>query len=215
MRRVAYHLPVLLLVLPAGCAMVRNEPPPRAAQVEIIEDPVPIDWKNVITPADQARLARATDAWTQGLAAAARFSADIKASGPLLDPKAALARPTPSPGAYLCHMVRLGGKPAYATFKRFDCYVEAEGELLTLMKATGSQRPAGRLWHDNETGMVFLGALGPERAPPPAYGADATRDVVGQFERVGPFRWRLVVPFPQTGGILDVYELVPYVPPTS
>ena len=36
------------------------------------------------------------------------------------------------------------GKPAFERFKPFFCYVQVEGELLTIVKQTGSQRPAGR-----------------------------------------------------------------------
>ena len=34
--------------------------------------------------------------------------------------------------------------------------------------------------------------------------------MAGTFERVGPFRWRLVIPWPQSNGSkLEVYELTP------
>ena len=29
------------------------------------------------------------------------------------------------------------------------------------------------------------------------------------FERIGPFVWRLVIPYPQSGAQLDVFELTP------
>ncbi|HYZ47766.1 MAG TPA: DUF4893 domain-containing protein, partial [Sphingomonas sp.] len=195
---VAFRVPLLALPLLAGCAVARHEaPPPKpAGQVEVIEDPVPIDWKSVVTPADQDRLARAEEAWRQGLAAAARFRAAIAAEGALLDPAAALPRAAPSPGPYLCRVVRLGGRPAFAAFKAFDCFVEAEGELLTMVKASGTQRPAGRLWADGDTRMVFLGALSRGQEAPPPYAANEQRDVAGFLERIGPFRWRLAVPFP-------------------
>ena len=191
----------LLLAVPSvsGCAWFRAPAPavPKPQpHVEIIEDPVPIDWKSVATPADQDRLARAEEAWRQGLAAAARFRTAIATEGPLLDPAVSLARAAPSPGPYRCRIVRLGGRPALAAFKPFDCYVDAEGELLTMTKATGTHRPAGRLWPDSDTRMVFLGALSRGSEPPPAYGAEDRNDVAGRLERIGPFRWRLAVPFP-------------------
>ena len=56
----------------------------------------------------------------------------------------------------------------------------------------------------------FLGslALGNETEPR-AYGEDPERDMAGIFERVGPLRFRLVVPRPRTGSILEVLELTP------
>ena len=205
---------LLLSPLLASCALFSKPAPPQPiARVEIIEDPVPIDWRSVVTPADQDRLARTEEAWTSGLAAAARFRSAIAAEGPLLDPAAVLPRAAPSPGPYLCRVVRLGGRPAFAAFKTFNCFIEAEGELLTMVKANGTQRPAGRLWPDGDTRMIFLGGLSAGDAPPPPYGEAAERDIAGQLERVEPFRWRLVVPFPRSGGAtLEVYELVPLIP---
>ena len=87
----------------------------------------------------------------------------------------------------------------------------AEGELLTIVKQTGSQRPAGRLWaDDNPKRLVFLGslALGNEDEVL-AYGDDRKRDMSGIFERIGPFKWRLVIPWPQDGAKLQVFELTP------
>jgi len=41
------------------------------------------------------------------------------------------------------------------------------------------------------------------------YGVDTRRDVVGFVERIGPQRWRLVMPRPHFESQLDVMELVP------
>ena len=58
--------------------------------------------------------------------------------------------------------------------------------------------------------MIFLGslALGNEQAPM-AYGDDPKRDMAGVFERIAPFVWRLVIPWPQSTSKLDVFELTP------
>jgi hypothetical protein len=58
--------------------------------------------------------------------------------------------------------------------------------------------------------MVFLGslALGDEEAPL-AYGDDPKRNMAGVFERIGAFRWRLVIPWPQSTSKLQVFELTP------
>src|SRR5207244_8489744 len=140
---------------------------------------------------------------------------DIRKEGALLQSSAALARPAPTPGSYNCRLIKLGSatpkdKP-FESFKPFFCYVEVEGDLLTIVKQTGSQRPAGRLWEDdNPNRLVFLGslALGGEDQPL-AYGDDPKRDMAGVFERIGPFRWRLVIPWPQSTSKLDVFELTP------
>jgi hypothetical protein len=100
---------------------------------------------------------------------------------------------------------------AYESFKPFFCYVEVEGPLLTIVKQTGSQRPEGRLWEDDDDNrLVFLGslALGNEDQPR-GYGEDSKRDMAGVFERIAPFRWRLVIPWPQSTSKLDVFELTP------
>ena len=100
---------------------------------------------------------------------------------------------------------------AFERFKPFFCYVEVEGDLLTIVKQTGSQRPAGRLWEDERPDrLIFLGslALGNEEQPL-AYGDDPKRDMAGVLERFAPFRWRLVIPWPQGTSKLDVFELTP------
>jgi hypothetical protein len=86
-----------------------------------------------------------------------------------------------------------------------------EGDRLSITKSEGSQRPAGYLW-DDEPGrnrMIFLGALASGRGPVPAYGDDRPRDVAGILERIGPLRYRLVIPWPQSGAAVEIFELVP------
>ena len=41
------------------------------------------------------------------------------------------------------------------------------------------------------------------------YARDAGRDVAGALERVGPQRWRLILPYPRFESTLDVVELIP------
>lgn len=209
-------LRVALVMVPlGGCVWLKERPVMPSAQVEVIEDPVPIAWREVASPADQDRLQHASEAWSRGLAAAARYHRAIEGEGALLDPAVALPRAAPSPGPYQCRVVRLGGRPALAVFKPFTCFVDAEGELLTMVKATGSQRPAGRLWTDTDERLVFLGGLAAPAGDPPAYGASDRTNVAGYLERIGPFRWRLAVPYPQGGAILDVYELTPLITAVS
>ena len=173
-------------------------------------------WKAIATAEDKDRIARLGLAWQEALGDAQRSNgADIRREGKLLLPRSGLPRPEPTPGSYNCRLIKLGkaapsGKP-YETFKPFFCYVEVEGDLLTIVKQTGSQRPAGRLWNDDDPNrLVFLGslALGNEDQPL-AYGDDPKRNMAGVFERIGPFRWRLVIPWPQSTSKLDVFELTP------
>ena len=174
-------------------------------------------WREVAKSEDATRIARVGAAWSAGLEEARRagFESDIKAEGRMLDANAGLTKPAPTPGSYSCRMIRLGREkprgPAFQKFKPFFCYVNVEGALFTIVKQTGSQRPAGRLWEDdNPTRLIFLGtlALGNEEEAR-AYGEDPKRDMAGIFERIAPFEWRLVIPFTQSGARLDVFELTP------
>ena len=173
-------------------------------------------WRSVATDADELRLGRLGLAWQEALAEARQRNArDVQAEGILLEPLAASPRPAPTPGSYNCRLVRLGRTtnrgPAFEKFKPFFCYVQVEEELLTIVKQTGSERPAGRLWEDDrDDRLIFLGslALGNEDQPL-AYGDDPGRDMAGVLERIAPFRWRLVIPWPQSRGKLDVFELTP------
>jgi hypothetical protein len=173
-------------------------------------------WKAVASAADQDRIARLGLAWQEALAEARKSNpGEVSKEGKLLLPRSGLPRPVPTPGSYNCRMIALGKATAkakpYESFKPFFCYVEIEGDQLTIVKQTGSQRPAGRLWEDDDPNrMIFLGslALGDEEQPL-AYGDDPKRNMAGVLERIAPFRWRLVIPWPQNDAKLDVFELTP------
>jgi hypothetical protein len=212
----AIILSIALLVPLAGCTTKPLPPPGVRPSVEV-GPPLKSDaWKAVATAEDKDRLARLGLAWQQALDDAAKTNpADIRREGKLLLPRSALPRPDPTPGSYNCRLIKLGKatprSKAFETFKPFFCYVEVEDDLLTIVKQTGSQRPAGRLWPDDDARrLVFLGslALGDETAPL-AYGDDPKRNMAGVLERIGPFRWRLVIPWPQSTSKLDVFELTP------
>jgi hypothetical protein len=207
---------LLLLALAAtGCIAPKKEPP---RPIVTAAPPTKADiWQRVSSTADLNRIRRLSTGWSSGLAEArtAGFRDAIRAEGDLLVPNAAKPRPAPTPGSYSCRMVRVGREgtkgPAFQKFKPFFCYVEVEGNLFTIVKQTGSQRPAGRLWEDDiSSRLIFLGtlALGSEEEAR-AYGDDPKRDMAGLFERIGPFVWRLVIPYPQNGAKLDVFELTP------
>ena len=206
----------MALVLVAGCQMKPKPRPGVTPSVEVGEPLKSEVWKHVATAADIDRIARLGLAWQGALADAKKTNAgDVRREGQLLMPRSGLPRPDPTPGSYNCRLIKVGkasakGK-AYESFKPFFCYVEVDEDLLTIVKQTGSQRPAGRLWEDDDPNrLIFLGslALGDGQAPV-AYGDDPKRNMAGVFERIAPFRWRLVIPWPQSTSKLDVFELTP------
>ena len=217
---------VMVAAALSGCA---RTPSPRAlgATVEVAPSPapdpsaLPSDWKQVATKTDLDRIGGIDAAWSAGLkeARARRHGAAIEKEGPLLDPAAALPRPALVPGTYRCRIIKLGqgasGRgPAFQAFKPFVCFVSVEQALLVFIKATGSDLPAGRLWDDGETRLVFLGATASRLGQPaPAYSTVPSRDRSGVVERVGDFRWRLVTPWQSKDARIEVMELVPDTPP--
>ncbi|HEU4704196.1 MAG TPA: DUF4893 domain-containing protein [Sphingomicrobium sp.] len=202
----------------AGCAGSKPEEARyRPAASVLAEPPLKSEaWMEIATAADESRLARIGLAWQSALAdARRRHGGEVSKEGALLEPRAALPRPAPTPGSYNCRRIKLGRVGdkglAFERFKPFFCYVQVEDDLLTIVKQTGSERPAGRLWEDDRPDrLIFLGslALGTEQQPL-AYGEDPRRDMAGVLERIGPFRWRLVIPWPQGSSKLDVFELTP------
>ena len=207
---------VPLLALASGCDTATKRA--RSTASVTVEPELKSNlWKAVANPTDQERINRLGLAWQMAVAEArARHRREITAEGDLLEPRGALPRPQPTPGSYNCRMISIGRTDSksstFERFKPFFCYVLADDEgVLTIVKQTGSQRPAGRLWEDDDPNrMIFLGslALGDEQEPL-AYGEDPKRNMIGVFERIAPFRWRLVIPFPLSGAKLEVFELTP------
>lgn len=215
--KVRFGAAIAVAVIASGCAHKPKLPPGVVPTVTVGQPLKSEVWRAVATAADEQRLSRLEQAWDSALGDVrnSTASAELRREGVLLKRDSALPRPAPTPGSYNCRLIKLGkatprSKP-YESFKPFFCYVEVEGDLLTIVKQTGSQRPAGRLWEDDDPNrLVFLGslALGSEDQPL-AYGDDPTRDMAGVLERVGPFKWRLVIPWPQSTSKLDVFELTP------
>lgn len=206
----------LLLLAAAACAPVEKAVSP-LVEVDVPE-PEPA-WVEVATLGDRQRIEGLDAAWREAIdqVGRRRYARALRDEGELLDPDAALPRPAPPPGPYLCRTIKLGNQgargPTYAAYRSFFCYVEAEEDVLTFVKQTGSQRPAGRFYADTHSNrLVFLGtlSLGAERDQLP-YGADPDRDMAGVVERVAPFRYRLVIPHPRYESTLDVIELVPFI----
>jgi hypothetical protein len=204
------------LCLVAGCQTKPKLPPGVTPSVEVGPPLKAEVWKAVATDADESRVERMGLAWQEALDEARKTNPnDVRKEGKLLLPRASLPRPAPTPGSYNCRLIKLGKATAksksFESFKPFFCYVEVENDQLTIVKQTGSQRPAGRLWDDDDAKrLVFLGSLAlGEEDQPRAYGDDPKRDMAGVLERIAPFRWRLVIPWPQSTSKLDVFELTP------
>jgi hypothetical protein len=173
-------------------------------------------WREVATPDDRERLMNWRSSFVAALnsARAAGHSAEIAREGALLEPDAALANPEIPDGIYRCRVIKLGAKAAgnlaYAAFPPAPCRVKPERNLHRMSKLAGSQRYLGLIFPDDAIRQVFLGTLVLEderRAL--QYGQDEQRDVAGYVERVGPGRWRLIMPKPHFESELDVMELVP------
>ncbi|UZK65852.1 DUF4893 domain-containing protein [Sphingomonas sp. M1-B02] len=191
----------------SGCSVYREATSSRA--------PAGVHWQQVATTADRERMRNWRRAWDQALPLARKADAKAIAAEPLLfDPDRALPGASPPPGNYRCRSFKLGGVGTamrdFTAYPWFDCRIADEGEVKSLHKVTGSQRPTGLIFPHSETRVVFLGTLvlGDEHAPL-RYGLDANRDMIGYIERVDAKRWRLVLPRPRFESMLDVVELVP------
>ena len=203
----ALALLALSLCLPA-CSAMR----PGAA---VIEAPTR-DWRAIATQSDRERLRDWRDAFVTGLkvARAAGHSQAIAREGALLEPDAALGGgPIPN-GRYRCRVIKLGAKSHgmldYVAYPAFGCRIRQERDLQGFAKLTGSQRYVGLIFPGDSIRQVFLGTLvlGDEQRAM-QYGRDEERDVAGFVERIGPNRWRLLMPRPHFESQIDVLELVP------
>lgn len=199
MRLIDGVLPAMLLAL-SGCA---GHPPPPAPAAAVEK---PAAWRMTILPDDAARIESLPARWTAARAATARRgSAIATGDDDLLKPDKGLAHGALPPGSYRCRSLTLA-RGAMQWSRSFFCYVGGEaGERVSFTKQTGTALPGGWLYPDGDR-YVFLGAR--QRRPGDGslgYGVDRARDLVGVVERIGAFRWRLVL----AGDPIDIYELVP------
>ena len=174
-------------------------------------------WREVATDDDRQRLADWRTTFIAALDAArkAGHSAEIAREGALLDPDAALGPPGIANGMYHCRLIKIGskpnsGSPAYSTGSPYFCRAKADRGLQRFNKFGGQQRYVGLIFPGDPVHQVFLGTLvlGDETRAL-QYGQDQLRDVAGYVERIGPARWRLVLPNPHFESQLAVIELVP------
>ena len=191
-----------------GCTLLTG---PR----EIVASPTS-EWRAAATGADRARLRDWRGAFVEALgkARAGGHGAAVAAEGILLDPDAALGGPPVPNGDYRCRVIKLGARQPggldYVAYPAFACRIQADGRLRGFAKLSGSQRPVGMIFPGDPMRDVFLGTLvlGDESRAM-QYGRDPDRDLAGFVERIGPARWRMVLPRPAFESTLDVIELVP------
>ncbi|PTS80868.1 DUF4893 domain-containing protein [Sphingomonas sp. HMWF008] len=174
------------------------------------------DWRRVATAADRIRLRGWRQAWVDALAkvTAPDELAVLRADPLLFDPDRALPTARLEAGPYRCRVFKLGANGTamrnMTSYPAVDCMVKDEGDVSSLYKVSGAQRPVGLIFPDSDSRGVFLGTmvLGDETKPL-KYGQDTNRDLAGYIERIGPRRWRLVLPQPRFESLLDVVEIVP------
>ena len=173
-------------------------------------------YRQVISENDRVRLRDWRKSFESGLDMARKtgHGAEIAREGALLDPDAATAGPAIPNGMYLCRVIKLGSRAdetrTYLQTLRSTCRIRQERQLQRLGKLSGDQRYLGLIFPGDAIRNIFLGTLvlaDENRAL--QYGEDEKRDVAGYVERIGPDRWRLVIPEPHFESRLDVMELVP------
>lgn len=191
------------------------------AGCEVIEQPSGLiarwttAYREVISENDRVRLLdwRATFISALGAARRSGHGAEIDREGALLNSDAAQAGPAIPDGTYQCRVIKLGSAvPGHLDFVEdppSTCRVRPDHQVQRLGKFSGSQRYVGLIFPGDAIRSVFLGTLvlGDERRAL-QYGQDEQRDVAGYVERIGPDRWRLIMPQPHFESRFDVMELV-------
>lgn len=202
---------IFSLFLLAGCSAGRAAPGPVT-----LSAPAAANWRTVATADDRRRIREWRTAFTAALgqARAAGHAADIEREGALLEPDAAIAGARIPAGDYRCRVIKLGangvGVGDFTRQPAFACRISDEGEVSSFTKMSGSQRPVGLIFGNDSHRQIFLGTmmLGDERRALD-YGRDADRDMAGAIEKIGPDRWRMILPYPRFESVMDVIELVP------
>jgi hypothetical protein len=173
-------------------------------------------YRQVISEDDRIRLRDWRSSFEEALdlARKAGHGEEIAREGVLLDPDSALAGPAIPNGMYRCRVIKLGargpGNLDYVSYPGFTCRVREDRTLQRLAKLSGAQRYVGLIFPGDAIRNVFLGTLAfTDESRVLQYGQDEQRNVAGYVERIGPQRWRLIMPEPHFESRLDVMELVP------
>lgn len=206
---------VLATLSLSACATPPGPPPPPGGPGG--SGPVLRDWRGIVTATDRDRYARRDAAWSLALQQARRQrgSGDLNSLGDLIEPDARRGSVRPPAGDYRCRTVKLGSQGGedglgYVVYGWFACRIEQTPNGLKFVKLTGSQRPSGLLFTEDDRHMVMLGSMALASDPPAnSYGQRPDRDLIAVLERIGERRWRLVIPWPQNESNLDLIELVP------
>ena len=174
------------------------------------------DWRLMATGPDRERLRNWRSTFADALKAArsAGHADEIAREGSLLHLDAALGGPRVRDGDYRCRVIKIGAKSEglldYISYPAFACRIQPEQGVQGFAKLTGSQRQVGLIFPGDAMRQVFLGTLvlGDETRAL-QYGRDEERDVAGYIERIGPNRWRMLMPRPYFESQIDVLELIP------
>jgi hypothetical protein len=212
MRRSASLLFLLGLPLAACQSLAPKAPPPPRGSVVLEEVEA---WREAATPAGVAAIDGLGVRWATALGDARRRGATrtIAAEAPLLDPAAALPRAAPAPGAYRCRLLRVAAPGArirgLSVSRSAFCFVGVKDDQLSLTTEIAGHRLGGYLVETKtSSALIFLGATaGARGAAAVGYGEEAARDRAGRFERIGDFRYRLIVPAASAPELL-VFELI-------
>ena len=175
-------------------------------------------WTGVASAADRNRINRTALAWQAGLgrgAAPAAFARRSAAKAACSSVAAAWRAPRRPRGRTAAGSSRSADRPSAARRSRSSSPSSATSTSRVSCSRSSSRPaasgPPGACGPTQiPTRLIFLGslALGNEEEAR-AYGDDPRRDVAGVFERIAPFVWRLVIPFPQDGTKVQVFELTP------
>jgi hypothetical protein len=203
-----FALPIALALAAAGCSTI--EQPTRMIPQTTT------NWQQVATEKDRLRLSDWRKAFVGALGAArlGGHGVEVAREGVLLEPDAALGGGSIPNGLYRCRVIKLGAKSEgmldYVSYPPFACRIEPQNGVQKFTKLTGSQRQVGLIFPGDVMRQVFRGTLvlGDEQGAM-QYGQDEMRNVAGFVERIGPNRWRLIMPRPHFESQLDVMELVP------
>ena len=198
----------ILLLAVGGCSAILPLQTPIA--------PVAADWRQAATSDDRERLRGWRNAFVSGLRAAraAGHGEALSREGALLDPDAAITGGAIPNGDYRCRVIKLGAKSVglldYVAYPAFACRIGPQAGRQALTKLSGSQRYVGVILPGDALRQLFLGTLVLGDEPSALqYGRDRERDVAGFIERIGPARWRMLMPRPHFESQMDVLELVP------